>query len=89
MPQGEAREDLRIDHAGISDGTGGLSDEFDDAPLRTMRPGHWAINELTRDWSGAAGAAKTEGRKHPQTRMVAGDGIEPPTRGFSIPCSTN
>ncbi len=22
-------------------------------------------------------------------RMVAGDGIEPPTRGFSIPCSTN
>ena len=21
--------------------------------------------------------------------MVAGDGIEPPTRGFSIPCSTN
>jgi len=22
-------------------------------------------------------------------RMVARDGIEPPTRGFSIPCSTN
>jgi hypothetical protein len=21
--------------------------------------------------------------------VVAGDGIEPPTRGFSIPCSTN
>jgi hypothetical protein len=23
------------------------------------------------------------------TKMVAGEGIEPPTRGFSIPCSTN
>jgi hypothetical protein len=22
-------------------------------------------------------------------KMVAGDGIEPPTRGFSIPCSTD
>jgi hypothetical protein len=22
-------------------------------------------------------------------KMVAGDGIEPPTRGFSIPCSTS
>jgi hypothetical protein len=25
----------------------------------------------------------------PLNPMVAGDGIEPPTRGFSIPCSTN
>ena len=25
----------------------------------------------------------------PLLYMVAGDGIEPPTRGFSIPCSTN
>ena len=26
---------------------------------------------------------------HSANQMVAGEGIEPPTRGFSIPCSTN
>ena len=45
-----------------------------------------------------AAAAAMPGTKKPATSagcmnimksMVAGDGIEPPTRGFSIPCSTN
>ncbi len=37
------------------------------------------------------GNEKAHSQKWAQTLlyMVAGDGIEPPTRGFSIPCSTN
>ena len=41
---------------------------------------HWRYTQKTRNKCGLRNALKS---------MVAGDGIEPPTRGFSIPCSTN
>jgi hypothetical protein len=51
---------------------------------------------MARFWTGFANmaratnlAGKTPGVTGFPVRMVAEDGIEPPTRGFSIPCSTN
>ena len=38
---------------------------------------------------GLAGNKKAHQRTAGFLGMVAEDGIEPPTRGFSIPCSTN
>ena len=32
---------------------------------------------------------KTAALKEVVKKMVARDGIEPPTQGFSVPCSTN
>ena len=60
---------------------------------RVLRYAHPAIDHL-RDTAGRIDGTFTPHRARRVLskrliRMVARDGIEPPTRGFSVPCSTN
>jgi hypothetical protein len=56
-------------------------------PGNSAIEGAWGGNKLAQIWRNI-GNEKGLHRCKPY-RMVAEDGIEPPTRGFSIPCSTN
>ena len=59
---------------------------------RSARPG-FGVSELRGGGLRDRGATNKNGphlcKPLISIKMVAKDGIEPPTRGFSIPCSTN
>src|SRR5690606_35275864 len=64
----------------------GTSRAVDSERQRSARPNHgWGLLPNAIQIKRAA----DQKSRNPLNYMVAGEGIEPPTRGFSIPCSTN
>ena len=47
------------------------------------------VPETKKRRAGVPGRRSVQSISDGMEKMVAGDGIEPPTRGFSIPCSTD